>query len=249
MVCAVGLLIAPSMQHRIVERGHASARILRVASRFADVALLPIALSLAADLYIVVGFRLGTAWGVRIGVTLGVVAIFLWYGAEWLLRIRLGTKDVVMTSNDDTPLDERILHMLTEARVLIPGAQALFGFQLAIFLTEAFAKLPDPSKHIHVAAVCCIAIAIVLLMAPAAFHRISYAGRNTEGFLRLGSGFIIAGAAALACGIPADLYVAIAAAVSAKPAALAALAVWVGLLVLWFAAPLVARRRVDAAAR
>ena len=28
--------------------------------------------------------------------------------------------------------------MLTEARVVLPGAQALFGFQLAIVLTQSF---------------------------------------------------------------------------------------------------------------
>jgi hypothetical protein len=244
MVCAVGLLIAPSMQHRIVEGGHASARILRVVTRFADWALLPIALGLAADLYIAVGFRFGPSWGLRVGMSLGALALFCWYGAEWLLRIGAGTKGEVMTSDGDTPLSERVEHMLTEARVLIPGAQALFGFQLAIFLTEAFGKLPEASKLIHLAATCCIAVAVVLLMAPAAFHRISYGGSNTEGFLRLGSALEIAAAVPLAIGIAADLYVAVSAAVGPPLAASVASAAAVVLFVLWFAAPILARRRV-----
>ena len=243
MICAVGLLIAPSMQHRIVERGQASARILRVTTRFADWALLPIALGLAADLYIVVGFRFGPSWGAGVGVALGVLALFFWYGAEWLLRQAVRTKDKSMTAEGETPLDERVEHMLTEARVLIPGAQALFGFQLSIFLTESFAKLPETSTLVHVAATCSIAVAVVFLMAPAAFHRISYGGYNTEGFLRLGSTFIIAGAMALAFGIPADFYVAVSPTTGPQPAALAALAAWGGLLVLWFVAPLIARHR------
>jgi Family of unknown function (DUF6328) len=248
MVCAVGLLIAPSLQHRIVERGHASARILRVATRFADWALLPIAVGLAIDLYVVVGFRFGTSSGVCVAVALGALALFLWYGAEWLLRIAAGRKheDQVMTTDGDTPLDERVEHMLTETRVLIPGAQALFGFQLAILLTEPFATLPQPSKLTHLFAVCCIAIAVVLLMAPAAFHRITYGGRNSEDFLRLGSSFVIAGAAALAFGIPADLYVAISSALGPELGAFVAFAAGAGLLALWFVAP-IARRSMHAA--
>src|ERR1700692_2224154 len=57
MAAAIGLLIAPSLQHRIVERGQASGRILRVTSRFADWALLPFAVGFGADIYIVVSHR------------------------------------------------------------------------------------------------------------------------------------------------------------------------------------------------
>ena len=35
-----------------------------------------------------------------------------------------------------TPLRAKVEQMLTEARVLIPGAQALLGFQMAIMLTS-----------------------------------------------------------------------------------------------------------------
>jgi hypothetical protein len=247
LVCAVGLLIAPSMQHRIVEGGHASVRILRVATRFADCALLPIALGLAADLYIAVGFRFGPSWGIVVGVAMGALAFFFWYAAAWLLRAGVRTKDeAAMTADGDTPLDERVENMLTEARVLIPGAQALFGFQLAIFLTETFGKLPEPSRFVHLGATCCIAVAVVLLMAPAAFHRISYRGSNTEGFLRLGSSLEIAAAVPLAIGIPADFYVAVAQAVGPQIAAAAAAAAAIILFVLWFAAPLVVRRTLRA---
>ena len=39
-------------------------------------------------------------------------------------------------------LQAKIEQLLTEARVVLPGAQALFGFQLAIVLTRAFERLP-----------------------------------------------------------------------------------------------------------
>ena len=67
-----------------------------------------------------------------------------------------------------TPLDVRVEQMLTEARVLIPGAQALFGFQLAVMLTDAFGELAVSAKVVHLTALCCIVLAMILLMAPAA---------------------------------------------------------------------------------
>jgi hypothetical protein len=43
---------------------------------------------------------------------------------------------------ETAPLHTRIEQMLTEARVILPGAQALLGFQLAIVLTDTFESCP-----------------------------------------------------------------------------------------------------------
>ena len=47
---------------------------------------------------------------------------------------------------ETAPLHSRIEQMLTEARVILPGAQALLGFQLAIVLTDTFEKLPNRAE-------------------------------------------------------------------------------------------------------
>ena len=141
-----------------------------------------------------------------------------------------------------TALDVRIEQMLTEARVLIPGAQALFGFQLAVMLTDAFGELAESAKIVHVIALCCIVLAVILLMAPAAFHRIAYDGENTEAFYRLGSRLIVAAALPLALGITLDLYVAATRAFATRlPAVLTALAVGLVLFILWGLQPLLLR--------
>src|ERR1043165_4360420 len=49
----IGLLIAPSMQHRLVEGGTDTGRIQRVASLFAGLALMPFGVSLGLDFYVV----------------------------------------------------------------------------------------------------------------------------------------------------------------------------------------------------
>jgi hypothetical protein len=241
MAVVVAFLIAPSLQHRLVEAGHTSARIVEACARCAAAALLPFALALGAVLYVVLAHRFGTGFGVTIGTAVAVAALFAWYVAEWLIE---EPGEDPMHDEPDTPIDVRVEHMLTEARVLLPGAQALLGFQLAVLLTDAFGELSPILKTIHVVALCCISLAVILLMAPAAFHRISFHGRNTERFHRLGSALVVAAAAPLAGGIVCDLYVAAVRALDniALGAAIA-LAALAALTALWLIHPLLLRAK------
>ena len=242
MTVAIALLMTPSLQHRIVDGGHATSRVLAATTALAGAALLPFALSLGADLYIVIAYRFGPNTGGGIGAGFAVLAVAGWYGAEWAMR--RPSPPERPHDEPDTPIDVRVEHMLTEARVLLPGAQALLGFQLAVMLNEAFGKLPDTSKLIHVAALCCISLAIILLMAPASFHRISFHGQNTESFHRLGSALILAAAIPLAAGIVGDLYVAVTKALE-QPAigAAVALIAFLVLAALWLVSPLMLRSK------
>jgi hypothetical protein len=208
--------------------------------------LLPFALSLGTDLYIVIGHRFGPRTGAVLGISFAAVALAAWFGTEFLLRPAQNPEDT-MQDSADTPIDTRVEHMLTEARVLLPGAQALLGFQLAVMLTEAFDQIPEISKVIHVGALCCISLAVILLMAPAAFHRITFGGRNTESFHRLGSALVLAAAVPLGAGIVGDLYVAVARALDSSATAVAiALGAAAVLIALWLVHPLLLRaRRVE----
>jgi uncharacterized protein involved in response to NO len=134
--------------------------------------------------------------------------------------------------------------MLTEARVILPGAQALLGFQLAIVLTQAFTELPAASKGVHAASLGAIAVAIVLLMAPAAYHRIVFAGEDTEEMHRTGSRFVAAATVPLALGLAGDVYVVLAkTADSPKVGIIAAAAILAFLIGLWHVFPILARHR------
>jgi len=243
MAVVIALLIAPSMQHRIVEEGRTSGRILAATTLFAGLALAPFALSLGTDIAIVFGFKFGTPTGAALGLAFAGLALALWYGIEYLLR-RPNRKERAMPEEPDTPIDVRVEHMLTESRLLLPGAQALFGFQLTVLLTPAFDKLAENLKLTHAFALCSIALTIILLMTPAALHRVSFGGQNTESFHRMGSAFVIAAAVPLAFGISADLYVAIAKALGSAPIGLAVACALAALLaLLWFVQPLALRRR------
>src|ERR1700704_5337573 len=82
--------------------------------------------------------------------------------------------------------DETVDQMLTEARVIVPGVQALFGFQLSAVITQSFDRLPSSSKVVHAIALGLVALSTILLMAPAAYHRIVYGGEASKEFVTLG---------------------------------------------------------------
>jgi hypothetical protein len=156
--------------------------------------------------------------------------------------------NLVQDEEKPTPLSTKIDQMLTEARVVLPGAQALLGFQLTVTLTNAFQHLPPSAKHAHAVALCCVGLAIVLLMTPAALHRIAFKGEESKSFLAMGSAFVMTAPLPLAIGIATDIYVAIGKAVeSQKVGTAAGVAAICVLLILWYVQPLLIRRQRQAA--
>ena len=143
---------------------------------------------------------------------------------------------------DGTKLKDKIKHVLTECRVVLPGAQALLGFQFITTLTEAFEKLPQSSKYMHLSSLALVALSIVLLMTPAAYHRIVERDRISDYFVRLASVLIAGAMVPLALGISLDIFV-IARMVFESPALSIAVAAATILLFcsLWFVFPLLRR--------
>jgi hypothetical protein len=241
MATAIALLITPSLQHRLVEGGSDSLRIHRVTTLCAALALVPFAISIGLNFFIVLEHHAGTGAAASAATTFFLLAILFWFGIEHFIR----SAEKPMSKNNKpqkVSLDMRIEHMLTEARVLLPGAQALLGFQFAIMLAKSFEQLPDSSKLVHMAALGLIALTVILLMTPAAIHRISFRGEDTERFHRIGSGFVVVAAVPLGLGIGADTYVAITRATESSKAGVVAAAAIVSLLAtLWFIQPLLLR--------
>src|SRR6267154_3748940 len=158
MVSAVALLVGPSMRHRIAEQGRVSNELLELIRIMAGLALLPFACSLGLDIYLVIEAVFGTPVAFVAGLVFSGLALWFWYGLQFLQRAKQ-RKPVPMPSEThrlEPPLAARIEQMLTEARVIIPGAQALLGFQHTIILTKTFSEIPGTSKLIHVMALGCM---------------------------------------------------------------------------------------------
>lgn len=237
MVLSVGCLIAPSMQHRIVEAGESSPRLEHATNVFAAGGLLPFTASLGLGLFIVFDRIFGRATGVAVGIASAASAGLFWYGLSWLIEEKW--RQTMAAEPGTTPLSTKIDQMLTEARVIIPGCQALLGFQLIAMLTRAFDELPPDAKMMHAAGLCFVMIAMILLMTPAALHRQSFRGNDSEYFLRLGSAFVIAACLPLALGIAADVYVVFLKITDSISITIAAgVVLLLAMLTLWYAYPL-----------
>lgn len=148
-----------------------------------------------------------------------------------------------MASKSPTDISVKIDHMLTEARVMLPGAQALLGFQFVVTMTKAFNALPATAKWAHAGGLCAVALAATLLMTTAALHRLGYGGREDPEFFRIGSRLVTLASIPLAAGIASDVFV-----VFLKVSERASLAAWVAagaflmLMTLWLGLPLACRR-------
>src|SRR4029078_12967774 len=111
------------------------------------------------------------------------------------------------SGSDGEKLKDEVDQVLTETRVVLPGAQALLGFQFAGILMESFDKLPASSKYVHLASLALIALSTILLVTPAAYHRIVERGKETERFRRFASRMLLAAMVPLALGISSEFFV------------------------------------------
>jgi uncharacterized protein DUF6328 len=243
LIASVGMLIVPSMQHRLVEQGRSSARLMRSTNFLAGCGLVPLAASLGLSSYVVVERHFGSAAGLAAGLALAVSAAFAWFGLEFMVGSK---RDDGSMQVANTPLATKVEQLLTEARVIIPGAQALLGFQFIAMLTSGFDRLPQPVKAVHALALGLVAINVILLMTPAALHRLSFNGEDSRRFLRMGSALVIAAPGFLAAGIAAETFVVLHKVSSnAGWAAVGGLASFVALVGLWYAIPAWLRMRLE----
>lgn len=98
---------------------------------------------------------------------------------------------------------EELLH---ELRALIPGAQVLFGFLLAIRFTTVFSQLDESQRYVYYAILLSTAVALVFYMAPAAHHRIRFRAGDKEFTMRKGNRDAIAGSVAAGLAFTGVLY-------------------------------------------
>ena len=105
------------------------------------------------------------------------------------------------------PLSEAVTHLLEECRMVLPGVKALFGFQLIAVFNSRFAEsLTANEQVLHLVAIGLVAIAVGLLMAPAAFHRQLGPKEATAGFITIASRFLLLSMPPLMLAICSDFY-------------------------------------------
>lgn len=104
-------------------------------------------------------------------------------------------------------LGDQVSTIEQEARMVLPGIQALFGFQLVAVFNQGFKIYLAPVEQaVHLIALLLVAISAVLVVAPAAYHRQSN-HQISEHFVQLSSNFLAWALAPLAVGTCLDIYI------------------------------------------
>jgi hypothetical protein len=91
--------------------------------------------------------------------------------------------------------------------MVLPGIQALFGFQLiAVFNSTFHERLNSIEQLLHLIAIALIAIAVALVMAPAALHRQTSPNAATQDFVTIASRLLLMSMFPLVVAISLDFY-------------------------------------------
>ncbi|HEX4332302.1 MAG TPA: DUF6328 family protein [Usitatibacter sp.] len=103
-------------------------------------------------------------------------------------------------------LSDAAKYLLEECRMVLPGIQALFGFQLVAVYDDRFTELSGLDQALHFAAVGCTAISVALIMTPAAYHRSIGVQVVSEQFIRNSTRLLLASMPPLGLAISMDFY-------------------------------------------
>lgn len=112
--------------------------------------------------------------------------------------------------HSDLPTQESITqvasHLLEECRMVLPGIQALFGFQLIAVFNTKFWDLSFSDRVVHLFAIWLVAIAIAFVMTPAAYHRLALHNAVSQSFIDRSSRLLLWSMFPLTLGTRLDFY-------------------------------------------
>ena len=143
-------------------------------------------------------------------------------------------------SNDTekVKISQAATYLLDECRMILPGIQALLGFQLIAVFSERFARdLPASSQKLHFVSLSLVALAIAIVMSPAAYHRMQGVCEVSERFVRNSSRLLLASMVPLALGLCIDYYIIASLVFDAAWAAAMPVFLFVVLAIFWIVFP------------
>ena len=86
-----------------------------------------------------------------------------------------------MTGEDrKKQVDRELIELLNELRVALPGVQVLFAFLLVLPFQAGFEKVDALATDVYFAGMLSAVVAIVLLIAPATYHRLTMRSGTAE---------------------------------------------------------------------
>ncbi len=142
-----------------------------------------------------------------------------------------------MTETPKQRRDRELGELLQEMRVAITGVQVLFAFLLTVPFQQGFERLDLTERRVYYGAVLSAALSSLLLIAPAANHRLLFREGIKEQLLQAANRLVIAGLFMLALGIGLSLYLVTTVVFSTKVAVVVSVVVAIVTVFTWFVFP------------
>jgi hypothetical protein len=99
---------------------------------------------------------------------------------------------------EDERLDRNLGELLQELRIALPGVQVLFAFLLAVPFQQHFSSISDFDKAAYFATLLLTALSAALLIAPSAYHRLTFRFQQKGRLVFVANRLSIAGLGTLA---------------------------------------------------
>lgn len=149
-----------------------------------------------------------------------------------------------MSGAEESPnrrLARNVNELLQELRVAQAGVQILFGFLLSIAFTDKYATVSSFIRGIHLVTVLCAALAVALLTAPAAWHRVLFREGRREDIVSAGNTFALLGLGFLALAMTGTVLLLSEVILGGWPAVVIGVSALVVFATLWFVLPITTR--------
>jgi Na+/melibiose symporter-like transporter len=99
---------------------------------------------------------------------------------------------------EEERLDRNLGELLQELRVALPGVQVLFAFLLAVPFQQRFTEISDFDKTMYFVTLLLTALSAALLIAPSAYHRLTFRYQQKHRLVFVSNRLAIAGLGVLA---------------------------------------------------
>jgi hypothetical protein len=138
---------------------------------------------------------------------------------------------------------QRYRELLEELRTVLPGVQVLFAFLLTAPFSQRFTELDEFGRDLYGVALVGTALAAVILLSPASYHRIA-PRREREGRLRTAIRFMVTGMLVLGVSIVVAVLTVMRFIFGPGVAVAVATGLVMVVLMLWYVVPLLRRVQI-----
>jgi hypothetical protein len=139
--------------------------------------------------------------------------------------------------------DQKVVELLNELRVILPGVQVLFAFLLTVPFSQRFDQLDRTDRAVYFAALLLAAGSSAMLIAPSVHARLARREEDKAWILAMSNPLAVAGGTMLAAGISCAVYLVSDMLYRSGVAAVATAGVTLVILATWYGVPFVCRRR------